>query len=368
MSISSSITVSHPTLTLGKIDELNKLLATLPLHTPPISEVNLTELIALLASQGIPNSSKKYFEAGNPNSLLAAEGIGTPTDSQFNNLNHIWDYHIAYLGIFEKCFRKSTEFNFEKITNLFISYINSIKENGFDSNGLMGMKIRTILGHAVINQLPALVNALIKTGANVNSKAKDRMGTRLPLPIHYICSRSFYNPPFSQELANHNIQILTQNGCDLNTSECPDSPFETNRTALWSAARQCQVATVISLVKAKADINLIRVHNEEGDSTPLQAVVSREIWDIDSSAQILRDQLSTVKTLVNLSADLFIKNHRKQTALSLAKVYAKAEIASFLKQSMSIQKIRAKLGPKLPKVLINIVMDYLALTESDEKG
>lgn len=243
-----------------------------------------------------------------------------------------WCLCVWRISIIEHCFRKSEEFTLEKASSVFLQFFESVQKQGFDVNLPLSPNDYTALGWATEYRAPAVITALIEAGADVNG------GKRHPL-VH-IMGESNVRPKPPYELVEQCFDILVKNGCN------PNSLVEKDKvTPLWIAAIRGDSHNLIrSLVKAKADVN---VKTGNLDATPLQAALKCSVdrFDID-------DSLPTVKTLVELGADIFAADGRK-VEFKIANYLNK--IAYPMKQT---QTIFLNLD-FIPKVLKNIVLEYL---------
>lgn len=232
-----------------------------------------------------------------------------------------WASHISKLKLCEGLFRNSSTFSMEKATIIFQQHFESLKKMGFDVNAELTGEGCTPLGWAVLSKSPALLAALINSGAPV-CVAKNSKVSVTTTPLHWVCWGHG-----KESLIVECVEILIKNGCDPNTRELEINSQDKLQKLipLWYAAHLDKKAVVKTLVKAKADINF-ETNHVDGDSTALQ------------TAAFSCRYLSTVQTLVELGADLFAVNSKKQTAAAIARDKKHIEIANFLDKAMAALK------------------------------
>lgn len=299
--------------------------------SPVISEAYLAKILKLLETQGIPLPRKPDLNI------------------------YKWFFHLSRLENLEKCVRKSEKFNIEVVEKIFTTHLEFIIKQGFDVNKKLQSQDNTPLGSAARSKCPGLIGALINVGANVKYGSVYTDG-RSSSPLYEVVHNPIQDESVDrQKLIDQCIEILVKNGCDPNTyKQNPQKPSE-RLTPLWYAAHFGEEVTVRSLVRAKADINF-ETNHLFGDSTPLQASVYEKNFA----------NLATTKALVELGADLFIKNSAGYTAADIAKEQGQTEIACYLDKSMNDyrRKTHNTLKKHFLPALISIIMDYLFFSGS----
>lgn len=300
----------------------------------------------------------------------------------------------------EKCFLKSKKYTLEKATKVFLEHIEGLqKEKKFDVNQTFAVKSGerkwdplvnlTPIGFAAMRKAPALLNALIKAGGNVNCGERNEFQTCVASPLHlifvnqYFLQKDIYDEPSMHQLGSYSnhyrsfklqgkcIDILKQYGCEPN-STCKSNlidyswrnyhVYNSKLTPIWIALLELyrgklDTDTMTSLVQAKADINFQSV-----SVTPLQY------------AAIRIDDIGITKILVQLGADLFVTTEEGRTVCDLCKSkptnpYAFEENEDnfnekykYLKEEMKGYKLKAQatLLKFIPvKPLTSIVIEYL---------
>lgn len=339
---------------LSKYEETVKFVEKLSWHhSSSISEEYLTEILSLLETHGIlsiPKESEKTYDSK-------------------------WDFHMHNLKMLEVCFRKSQEFTIEKASNIFYKHFEAIKKQGFEINGILNRMGDIPLCAVTYSRHPALVKALIKAGADINSGVSYCNGSIISSPLTIISTS--LSSPFEDGLTEECIQILTKHGCDPNKV---DRGWEEEKTTpLWLAALNGHDAAVRALVNAKAHINT--EINDPTYSTALQAATLGNGF-----------YLQTMKVLVELGANLFTKNSKQQTALDLSKanlnhfrleskgtdddlarIVKHMNISAYFEKAMEViaplEETRVTLlAHNIPKCLIGIVFEYIEIHESVDES
>lgn len=335
----------------------------LTLYSHPSSIRSHEEVIKLLESNdraGIPAISEDFLaEILNHFETHHFETQGIPLPFSLGRHKYKWVFHMSKLRTLDMKVRCSKKFNMEAVIRIFSKHLEFMIKQGFEVNAELLHQDKTPLGSAALNRCPALIGALIRVGANVNYGsysvyADGRVSSSSPLKgLHFNSLEK--RSEEGQELIDQCIEILTANGCDPN-AHVQDPIYVNQRlTPLWYAAHFGETGTVRSLVKAKADIDF-ETNHIFGDSTALQASVYEPHFA----------NLATTKALVELGADLFIKNKEGKTAADIAKDKKLSTIACFLDKAMVdfIAETRVSfLAYDIPSVLINIIGEYLNFNE-----
>lgn len=273
-----------------------------------------------------------------------------------------WNNYLKNVEKLEKCFRKSETFTLEKATEIFHSHLEPFNKEEFDVNQKLPGIDLTPVGFAAQNKSPALLNALIQAKADVNCGSKNSQDLQIQSPLHLVfqdspthvqarleMNYSYYTFP---DLQTECINVLIQHGCDPNSREIGDkSEVIFFNIPLTCAIEHGNTDQVESLVKAKADIN-IKINRgpfTTSYTTPLHMAIS---------------QISTLRKLVEFGADFFEMSSRHlETAAGEAKRLTNGnESFQFLSEIMAkrLDDTRVTLLElRFPKVLIDIVLDYL---------
>lgn len=313
-------------------------------------------------------------------------------------------YHLRAFELLEKGFRKSKEFTTAKILRVFSAHIEKMqREYKFDVNHEINIgngRMLTPIGFAAESYSPALLQALINAGGNVNSAQKQK-GVCSPLHLFFFSSPIHqFSPPIPMEWRgpppihtysfpsekNETLDVLLKNGCDPNLV-CDTSLIklegEKKLTPLKIALRLDNQGAVKSLIKAKADIYFKtqegdidgKIHYGEwfvnrinweryGQCNLLQWAVSRYI-DV-SRYNLDRNKISfeTIKLLVEEGdPDVFATAERGHYVWEMASC---EDLKSYLvkmkktKFPSYVEKIQVVLLESLRvKPLTNIVVEYL---------
>ena len=252
--------------------------------------------------------------------LVRIVGYLAKTDFQPNT-------HFDYLGFLEKGFRTSGKFTLEKTTKIFQEYIEGLqKELAFDVNKQFKLDKQTWitpLGFGALVKAPSLMNALIKSGAEVNCAQRTY---EISSPYHLVCvnyygrrdydnainvdKRWLHNYDFSHLKADC-INILISHQGDPN-SICKTKlvrhvscyrfdKLTKNTTALWIHLIDIMGSistnkTLRTLIKANADIN-----SRNNGETPLSFLAKQMNDDKSWKFVIMKD-------LVESGADPLISN------------------------------------------------------------
>lgn len=265
-----------------------------------------------------------------------------------------WATHIWKLLHLEKCFRKSKEFTMDIAIDIFFQHFESIKKQGFDVNAVVSGNGNTALSWATERTSPAIITALIKAGVTAK------------------CVFAPYADPFqrifsskeSEELVDQSIDILAKSGFDPNVRLLPMcTNNETLVTPLWIASKSHSSHVIRSLVKAKADIN-IEIHHPEGSTALQAALISDSKFDDDP------EKLSTVKTLIELGANIFIEKGKGKTVADMLNKdihFEKEKVDVFLDNIIFTINAHVELSKLeyFPKVITNIVFEYLCSPEDE---
>lgn len=301
---------------------------------PAITEKYLSKILNKLENNKIPCQDRLIIEHRSDNFDKMVRILRTCSQWQ-------------YLEQLEMSFRQSkNEFTLEKATRIFYNYFESLRKQEFDFTKKLPscaytydvIKDCTPIGRAVFFNCPALVGALIKAGADVNCGSKGHKGRKKHSPLHFTVYPGLLKiwragGPDTQKLTNQCIEILTKNGCDPN---------------IIDHVVRCDAAeTLKSLVKAKADINLMY----SGSTCLHSAIFYNDI-----------SMLEMVETIVELGVDLFAVNSKKQAAVDLARKFKDIKVAEFLERAIDKFIMTAKvnlLKLNIPNVLVDIICGYL---------
>lgn len=287
--------------------------------------------------------------------------------------------YLENLEKLEKCFQRSRKYTLEKATNVFLDHIEKLqKEEIFDVNQTFNVKIveKTFanlspIGFAAMSKSPALLNALIKAGGDVNCGERNSTQQRASSPLHLIfvdsylhgldCMDAKYykykgNCYSFDELAIKCIDILKEYQCEPNficlSPLILHSFFKPNfnyfsfqglcTTPIWIALMRWDYLkkesdkegmtlyenAITSLVQSKANIDF-----QNKGLTLLQYAID------------FIDDIGLTKMLVQLGADLFVTTEKDETLLTLSLKFKKEETRNdyysridFLSNSLSYEE------------------------------
>lgn len=286
--------------------------------------------------------------------------------------NFNWGSHIYTLTNLEKCFRKSSTFSLQKAISIFQEHIEQIAKFGFAinkkyavdiikneserSNAHKSKQYWTYVGVAAVELCPALLEALKKSGADMNNCDEESQSAMELV--------SWFHSHRDTSQMDNCVTFFVANGYNPN-----DKRIRLNKTHkipdvshLLDAIVYNDQALVKSLIAVKADIHW---KNPEGDtligkttekvSNYLEAVLRWEYVRTDS-----------VKIVMSYGIDLFETDIIKEKLKELSKSYTertwKTEEGLLLSQASIAyighikESLQAVLGVK---PLTDIVCNYL---------
>lgn len=279
---------------------------------------------------------------------------------------------VTYCRQLEWSFQRSKTYTPEKASQIYQNFFEALSKKGFNINSrLKGFDTadgeETPIGWATGFKVYTLVGALIKAGANVNCGAKNHNGITKKSPIHLIIYNGYernrrLDCPSQMECLN----ILLNNGCDPNAREVnPDcmQKHEYNLHPLYHAAENNNVSLFRKLIEGKASIDVCD-----------EIASKHKAYDAPSLLEVAYKNYAT--DVVNLlavelgGADLFDYN------FELKRISARKSLSGyspFMESKIDeikiefITRTRLILDDKIPKVLINIVAEYLEYKENEKK-
>lgn len=252
------------------------------------------------------------------------------------------------------CFERSKEYSFDKATSLFQGHFEALQKNGYEINSKYTRAAHTPLGLATQTSMPAICQALINIKADVYDSWKSERGVHSNLAIGI-----GYSYCLKKEDRLKCLQILLSHGCDPNSDRAANGIIGKTPPMILVAHR-LENDIIQMLADAAVDINIFdafRVSTEKTvKTTPLLAAI---VSNVTSST--FGSQVSTINLLVNLKADLFVRNEEGEFADEVARKSKKPELAQYLLtlQISQIRKILEELNKYLASVLSNIVIDYV---------
>lgn len=254
----------------------------------PITYQYVEEILCIIEKNGfsVKNQQEINYSSSNCQEHIL-RCIKKHVDSNHLEIGHKWCNHLIRLCKLETCHRNSKTFDIQRLVRIFYMHIEFLKRENFTVNENLNGQTLTVEGLssvdftpialAVNKSAPALLTALIKSGADVNCAYKD--GSRSPL--HFIPEKG------SDTINDEMITILTENGCDPNARKSNYS------SPLWCMALRGHTRNVRSLVRAKANVNLL---GRDCLTSPLQEAASMGFFP-------------TVKAIVEFGGDLFYKKN-----------------------------------------------------------
>lgn len=349
------------------------------------------------------------------------------TNGFYNGYNYQLPRHLRNMGNLERCYRLSSEFSFDKASQVFVEHIEFMQKNrNFKINGVAsgafnsgdGVHI-TSLGFASVIKSPALISSLIKSGADVNKGLKK---PHVASPLHLVFLHPkrfdhaaeltysvFVHPKrfeHAKELTDSKtfakessmivecIKVLISLGCNPNTictefSHCrtPDISPSTYRysngiislssytTPLWWSLTHISNSYYNdpnSITHAEKSVKLLIDANadiecENSGFTPLQYVFKNHCLSV-----------LVGRTLIGLGADVHKKNGNgtafemssKQICLLKEKCSyggKEKEVIAYFRDYLQryYPRLRERLKEKLPNVLCDIVIEYVEETETE---
>lgn len=258
------------------------------------------------------------------------------------------DEEISILKKLASKYQRSRFYNHEIAVKVFYEHFITLKSKKF--NPTQACAFNDFLF------CPAIVEALLKSGADINEllKLTDEVGA-CQFPHYYRFAGNHYcYEYFSENSLNILLKYRTDFNCQLKGN---------GATPLWIQVSCCDKIGVRLLVKAKADINF---ETSSPFSTPLMKAA---------------DQLDIpmLSILLELGADLFLINSQSKTAADLAREEEvnkrdwfliknpkiQFEISDYLYKKMDeiLVETKSLLDTKLPLALRKVVIQYISPQE-----
>lgn len=296
-------------------------------------------------------------------------------DSSFYFLGR-WHYHMLNLEELEIRFRNSHEYTSEKAIEIFHIHFEELKKYVFKEPFSANLKLfshtvgeeyyLTPIGYAYSRKLPALIHALIKSGANrdcgfISTMKNVPLYLReiSPLSLMYYTphkEHSFYTPFQLHKLKELCTKILLDHEANPNAFVLGE---ETGTTVLNMSVFKNDHEMITLLVSSKAEIN----PSQQSVINPLKVAVTKS------------PSLDTVKTLIQLGADIFSLDSETRTFEDFSLTHSKViensskegaatsiKISEYLKDA-KIRIIKRSettlLDLHIPQVLIDIIINYL---------
>ena len=178
---------------------------------------------------------------------------------------------LAFFGYIRNTDNRRTPLHWAAGYNPDPAVIDALVKAGADIDSKAAMKLTPLHWAAAFNSQPAVINALIKAGADINSEAIIDL-----TPLHW--AAAFNSQPAM-------IDALIEAGADINSQD-----YIIDSTPLhWAAVLNPEPAIIDALIKAGADINS---QDSLSDSTPLH-------W-----AAVGNPEPSIIDALIKAGADI----------------------------------------------------------------
>lgn len=343
------------------------------------------------------------------------------TNGLYNGYNYQLPRHLRNMGNLERCYRLSSEFSFDKASQVFVEHIEFMQKNrNFKINGVAvsafnsgdGVRI-TSLGFVSVIKSPALISALIKSGADVN-QGLERPYVASPLHLVFLHPKSFEHTAevevkdsktFAKEssMIVECIKVLITLGCNPNTvcndfSYCRTPAIYRSRIYRNSRINRSRYYGIISLSSHTTPLwwSLTHIFNSYyNDPNSITHAEKSVKLLIDANADIECENsgftplqyvfkhhcLSVLigRTLIELGADVHKKN-KYETAFEMSSKQIcllekcsyrgkEKEVIDYFRNYLQryLPILREKLMQKLPNVLCDIVIGYVDPTESEQE-
>lgn len=266
-------------------------------------------------------------------------------DAGIDSMAHRPHYHLRLIKL-EKGFQKSKDFTIEKATLIFDRHICLMAEYSirFDSC----FKGISLLGRAVRYGCPALVGSLVKF-ANIEFGGSSRS------PLGWMISSSY---------SEQCIDILIKKGANPNYENIVDG-----NTPLFYLCDLGLTREIELLVKSKADIEH-QIPPYPRSPGPNYTLINDTVLTYAAK----KSSISTLKKIIELGVDLFktatdysdwFLQPNVRPKIRSAVFYAinqkSIQNADYLNRAMFafIKNARFSLSESIPKVLVDIVIEYL---------
>ena len=220
--------------------------------------------------------------------------IVTPHEEILNENDNVEKFIANNLDIFEIESKRQVE--------KFARELKDYNVNEKDEHG------NTALHHAIYEEMDFLIEPLVKNGADPNIMNDEGI-----TPLMLAGSVNISRPILTMYLdGNANSNLQDKHG----------------QTAIWKAAYECCIMSVMSLIMTEADVNI----RDETGATPLIALCK------NMKITARRDALSTPKDvaeyLVKAGVDLFAMDKYGRTALDYAMKYGADDMIEYLQRVM----------------------------------
>lgn len=260
----------------------------------------------------------------------------------------------------ERLFRKSEEFTIGKTAEIFLKFLRSRENHKIEVNLKLDMGI-TALGYAFHGNSPALIQAFIQAGADVNCGSRSEENDSIDgLPLQFL---NDHRSTVDSQLMVDCVDIALKHGCNPNAKIVKNYGINThNYVPLWNVVFSTITKNediIKSLIKGKADVN-IEIDSET--ATPLHALLNNE-----------NRKLTVVKILFEEGANLFATDKDGKTVVESAKRIAgisksrdDIEIFVYLNNAVDVlsKEISVALERTIPvKPLVDIIAGYLGFPE-----